>query len=1205
MLVSFAAAQDSLNIRKVGGYYISQPNAVKGLSIVGEKLYGAYYYAGIRILDILNPDSLVEIGSYDTPHEALDVAVSGSYAYVADNNSFRIIDVSDPYWMSEVGYLETPEYAIGVAVHGNYAYLADANLGLRIIDVSDPMNPTDVAGVSGGVLGLTIENNYVYLARGSAGFHVIDVTNPLLPEEIGSVDTPGDAYNVAIQGDYAFVADGSSGLRIIDISNPSEPMGIGYFDTGGSTRDVRVRGNFAFITDYDGGIRIIDISNPSSPWEAGYYDGSGYAQCLEINGDYAFVTEWVGGISVYDISYFTSQEPCDPTPLPFIDNFDNPELDSCWYWIREDTSQWSLTERPGWMRIIPLGSIHGSPLDNAENLVLRSLSNINLVAEIKFQQAVAYGASAGLLVYLDDNSCLSAVFLDHGVTNGPVVRVHSELDGSFTYADIPAPWFTVFVRVEKRQNTYSFYASPDSVTWQFVATFDRNLTSGGITRIGMWAEAWDTSFPPADFDYFRVDPLPGTNVCGDISGVWDTTGSPYYVTCDVNVPAGQTLEIQPGVEVLFTGHYKFNVNGNLQAIGTEQDSIVFTRAFPTEESKWDGIRFNAGSDASDLSYCVIERVLSSDHGGVSIESCSPRLVHCAIRHNQASGGWGAGVYCGSSTASFTDCAIEHNSATAVGGVFTAYGAPTFLRCEISHNTTSGPGGGSAGLFFYYGSPQLTECAIDSNWSAYDAGGIGASYSTAILTKCVISNNFAETTGGGIQFHFNPLTFINCIVFGNNANGSGGGISSSGVSASIINTIVWGNTAPSSPSILGDLSVTYSDIQGGYPGAGNIDANPMFVDAENGNHHLLWNSPCIDVGNPSSQLDPDGTIADMGAFAYDGPRLRLLSPDGGEEWHVFQTDTVRWSGYGVTNLLRIELNRHYPLDEWELLLDDVVNDGEEPVFVNDPLSDSCRIRISAIGDIYEDSSSADFSIVSSQGYLALVLQSQPATPILSWNAGTRECPETSTALYRMKNFGSENIVVFAPEPVSGIHFNLFHNCPPFFALAPGQMSSYNVTLTYDPQAEGNHCDTLRMQTDAVNAIGGNVRIPLSGSQTRTPDAPQVVIQTQGQDARLSWDPVSQSIGECSVTATEYLLFFSQVFGGPYWYLWHTTDTSFVHSGVVHHAPSMYYHVYASTAPLMLLSGLPPNVENPRVSEEQVLEMLRQRSISVELVGEQEK
>jgi len=64
-----------------------------------------------------------------------------------------------------------------------------------------------------------------------------------------------------------------------------------------------------------------------------------------------------------------------------------------------------------------------------------------------------------------------------------------------------------------------------------------------------------------------------------------------------------------------------------------------------------------------------------------------------------------------------------------------------------------------------------------------------------------------------------------------------------------------------------ITAAYSDIQGGYCGEGNIDADPLFVDAENGDYHLQETSPCIDAGNPNSPFDPDGTIADMGAFCY--------------------------------------------------------------------------------------------------------------------------------------------------------------------------------------------------------------------------------------------------------------------------------------------------------------------------------------------------
>jgi hypothetical protein len=77
-------------------------------------------------------------------------------------------------------------------------------------------------------------------------------------------------------------------------------------------------------------------------------------------------------------------------------------------------------------------------------------------------------------------------------------------------------------------------------------------------------------------------------------------------------------------------------------------------------------------------------------------------------------------------------------------------------------------------------------------------------------------------------------------------------------------IVWENE----PKQLGTVaSVSYSNIQGGWPGPGNIDADPFFWGVEHGDYRLLPASPCIDTGNPADQ-DPDGSRLDMGAFPFD-------------------------------------------------------------------------------------------------------------------------------------------------------------------------------------------------------------------------------------------------------------------------------------------------------------------------------------------------
>lgn len=94
---------------------------------------------------------------------------------------------------------------------------------------------------------------------------------------------------------------------------------------------------------------------------------------------------------------------------------------------------------------------------------------------------------------------------------------------------------------------------------------------------------------------------------------------------------------------------------------------------------------------------------------------------------------------------------------------------------------------------------------------------------------------------------------------------------------LTNVIVWGDSAPEGPEIYNDgssLSISYSDIQGcggsgsgwnldyGTDGGGNIDADPRFVDAANGNLRLKLTSPAIDAGNNAAV--PSGVTTDLTA-----------------------------------------------------------------------------------------------------------------------------------------------------------------------------------------------------------------------------------------------------------------------------------------------------------------------------------------------------
>jgi len=147
--------------------------------------------------------------------------------------------------------------------------------------------------------------------------------------------------------------------------------------------------------------------------------------------------------------------------------------------------------------------------------------------------------------------------------------------------------------------------------------------------------------------------------------------------------------------------------------------------------------------------------------------------------------------------------------------------------------------------------------------------------------------------------------------------------------------LWGDTAPNGLEIYdsgGNLIVTYCDVQGGWPGTGNIDADPIFVGPEMDDFHLRWRSPCIDAGDPDFPLDPDGTRSDIGAFYFNQrvpgvvelyPRDTpiVIPPEGGDI--IYDGWVFNFAGQSRradiwTYAFVPEVGRYGPLDLYENL-----------------------------------------------------------------------------------------------------------------------------------------------------------------------------------------------------------------------------------------------------------------------------------------------
>jgi len=247
----------------------------------------------------------------------------------------------------------------------------------------------------------------------------------------------------------------------------------------------------------------------------------------------------------------------------------------------------------------------------------------------------------------------------------------------------------------------------------------------------------------------------------------------------------------------------------------------------------------------------------NDNGGwinaLELGAYSSTIYNCTFSGN----GFG-GIHV-ESNANITNCIISENGEGSVSTVCGVSGMGTITGCQIINNYEGD------GLAFWSG--DVTDCNISGN----EGYGVYNSYGT--ITNCNIIGN----DGVGVQFN-DSTTIANCIIAKNEAgvfamlslnkeasitnctivsNESYGIELYSSGDLEITNCIIW-----DCDDDLVDCDATYSCIQDGDSGTGNISSNPCFVNAGANDFHLEdVDSPCIDVGDPNGdytgQVDMDG------------------------------------------------------------------------------------------------------------------------------------------------------------------------------------------------------------------------------------------------------------------------------------------------------------------------------------------------------------
>lgn len=276
-----------------------------------------------------------------------------------------------------------------------------------------------------------------------------------------------------------------------------------------------------------------------------------------------------------------------------------------------------------------------------------------------------------------------------------------------------------------------------------------------------------------------------------------------------------------------------------------------------------------------------------------------------------------------------DCAMRYNDSGHTllgGGIVIEGGSAQLIRCTLSDNVVGfdneyGAHGG--GAYISEATVRLSECVIANNRSRAhfnvdgDGAGVYALNSTVRFDNCLLHSNRSDSMGAGLFVNGGAATLNGCTVAGNVAYDSVSSISLAGAvavwegSASLTNAIVFGNSVDDQTyrELWGNATVTWSDVEHGWSGEGNFDADPRFANPPGSDYRLSDGSPCIDAGNstlvpPGNKVDLDGldrlandpgmpdmgegvgSIVDMGAYEYHGSstglnlRVRTTCPDAG-------------------------------------------------------------------------------------------------------------------------------------------------------------------------------------------------------------------------------------------------------------------------------------------------------------------------------------
>ena len=318
---------------------------------------------------------------------------------------------------------------------------------------------------------------------------------------------------------------------------------------------------------------------------------------------------------------------------------------------------------------------------------------------------------------------------------------------------------------------------------------------------------------------------------GYANGIWTQSNSPYYITGDITVANDSTLIIEPGVSIIFQGHYQFfNFRKAYCCWHHPMTPLIFTTN--SSSMGWAGIKFNntlVSNDSSLFKYCRIE--YSKAPGG----------------NNSLGGAFYFYIY---SKVEISNCLITHCYASQQGGaIFCDYNSsPAITKNTFLENSSNSAGAISCQEL--YSNPLISGNTFINNTANYYAGAILIRGTNTICNNVFYKNSTTSGSyaGGAIYCASgaNPFIFNNFFLNNSALNSGGGAIYMYMAYATIYNNVFSNNAAMHGGAIYqlecGNLVSYYNNT---FSNNNAVKGGAIFLKGElQGSNGMLGSSPTI-------------------------------------------------------------------------------------------------------------------------------------------------------------------------------------------------------------------------------------------------------------------------------------------------------------------------------------------------------------------------